>query len=72
LRPKETLQSRALQWLHEQHADDRLGDSENLSSVFPNGPDLSYEKLEFMVADSEGMLKFVFQFYLPTLSQFSS
>ena len=63
MQPKETLQLRALQWLYEQPANYQLGDSENLSSVFPNGPDLSYRKLDFMVADAEGVVHFVLQLY---------
>ena len=51
----EDLQSRALQWLHQQPADSRLERMEKLTSVLPTGPCLSGEWLDIIIADMEGM-----------------
>jgi hypothetical protein len=59
LEPEETLQPRALQWLHQQPVDGQLKETKNLSFIFPKGPDLSYDRLDIIVADAEGMLDFV-------------
>jgi len=55
VKPKENLQSRALQWLHEQPADSQLDEMTKLSLVFPDGPHRSDDdlKLDIIVADTE-------------------
>ena len=60
--PDATLQSRALQWLHEQLIDNQIKETQLLSSVFPNGPHGS--DLDIIVADTEGMIYSIFQLYL--------
>jgi hypothetical protein len=64
LEPTEGLQLRALQWLHEQPENAYLAETIPLASVFPDGPCLTYDKLDIIVADVEGMLYSVFQSYL--------
>ncbi|KAF8623060.1 hypothetical protein AX15_006528 [Amanita polypyramis BW_CC] len=53
LDPGEGLQSRALQWLHQQPADGHLSLMKSLKSIFPTGPCLSHERLDIIVADTE-------------------
>lgn len=60
--PAEDLKSRALQWLHQQ--DGQLLLTKKLASIFPSGPRLSDERLDIIVADTEGMLYSVLQSYL--------
>ena len=62
LSPRKTLQSRALQWLHQQPLDNQIEESETLLSVFPNGPHGS--DLDIIIADTEGMIYSIFQLYL--------
>ena len=62
LSPRKTLQSRALQWLHQQSVDNQIDKLETLSSVFPNGPHGS--DLDIIIADTEGMIYSIFQSYL--------
>ncbi|KAG5636817.1 hypothetical protein H0H81_006764 [Sphagnurus paluster] len=54
--PKESRQSRALRWLHEQPADSQLDEMKKLSSIFPNGPRGSDDKLDIIIADAEEMV----------------
>ena len=63
LQPREDLQLRALQWLHQQPADGHLQAMENLASIFPNGPCLTHNKLDIIVANVECMFYSVFQSY---------
>src|SRR5882724_2815368 len=49
LDPTEDLQSRALQWLHQEVGP--LPVTKKLASLFPNGPRLSDDKLDIIVAD---------------------
>ena len=65
--PANTRRDRALQWLHEQPADSHLKSEDNLKSIFPNGPHRSYDRLDIIVADAEGMLYSVFQCHLTDL-----
>ncbi|KDR71453.1 hypothetical protein GALMADRAFT_253758 [Galerina marginata CBS 339.88] len=54
--PRETLQSRSLQWLHEQPEGSQMNDMKKLSFVFPHGPhkcDHLNLKLDIIVADAE-------------------
>ncbi|KAF8329867.1 hypothetical protein F5887DRAFT_1003612 [Amanita rubescens] len=53
LDPRESLQSRVLQWLHEQPADGYLTVSWKLSSIFPTGLPLSDDRLDIIIADTE-------------------
>ena len=62
LAPRDTLKSRALQWLHRQPVDNQIEESETLSSVFPNGPHGS--DLDIIIADTEGMIYSIFKLYL--------
>ena len=62
--PTEDLKLRALHWLHQQPADGHLPVTKKLASIFPNGPRLSDDQLDIIVADTEGMLYSVFQSYL--------
>jgi hypothetical protein len=64
LDPTEDLKSRALQWLHQQPADGHLPLTKKLTSIFPTGPRLSDDRLDIIVADTEGMLYSVLQPYL--------
>lgn len=64
LKPKESLQSRTLQWLHQQPADRQLDETRNLSCVFPNGPHGSYDKLDIIVADGESAFFSILQYYV--------
>ena len=60
----EDLKLRALHWLHEQPGNAYLQETNVLASVFPDGPCLTHDKLDIIVADAEGMLYSVFQSYL--------
>jgi len=62
LSPDATLQSRALQWLHQQSVDNQIKEMQLLSSVFPNGPHGS--DLDIIIADTEGMIYSIFKLYL--------
>ncbi|KAF8962089.1 hypothetical protein BDZ97DRAFT_1156495 [Flammula alnicola] len=54
LDPREDLQSRALQWLHQQPANGHLEVIELLASFFPNGPRLSDDRrLDIIIANAE-------------------
>ncbi|KDR76199.1 hypothetical protein GALMADRAFT_210854 [Galerina marginata CBS 339.88] len=55
LEPEETLQSRALQWLHEQPADSQIKVMTKIGLAFPNGPHQSDDdlRLDIIVADAE-------------------
>jgi len=64
MEPTKGLQSRALQWLHEQLENAYVQETNVLPSVFPDGPCLTHDKLDIIVADAEGMLYSVFQSYL--------
>ncbi|KAF8335524.1 hypothetical protein F5887DRAFT_989005 [Amanita rubescens] len=56
LDPRESLQSRVLQWLHEQPADGYLTVSWKLSSIFPTGlPLVSDDRLDIIIANMEGI-----------------
>ena len=61
MQPREDLKSRALQWLHQQPADGHLQAMESLTSIFPNGPCPTHNKLDIIVADAEGMFYSVLQ-----------
>jgi hypothetical protein len=50
--------------LHEQPENAYLQEIDVLASVFPDGPCLTHNKLDIIVADVEGMLYSVFQSYL--------
>jgi len=56
LDPRESLQSRALHWLHQQPVDSHLPLTKKLTSIFPTGPHLSGEWLDIIIANTEGML----------------
>jgi hypothetical protein len=61
LSPREDLKLRALQWLHERPENAYLQETNNLASVFPDGPCLTHDKSDIIVADPEGMFYSVFQ-----------
>lgn len=66
LNPEENLQSRALQWLHEQPTNTQLNETKLLDLVFPNGPHpRKNSQLDIIVADLEGMLYSILRFYPP-------
>lgn len=58
LNPAEDLQLRALQWLHQQPVNDCITTTsrDEVKSLFPNGPSLSNDALDIIVADPESML----------------
>jgi hypothetical protein len=62
LDPTEDLQPRALRWLHQQ--DGHLPVTKKLTSLFPNGPGLSDDQLDIIVADVGGMFYSVLQSYI--------
>jgi hypothetical protein len=64
MEPTTCLQSRALQWLHKQPENAYLQGTDALASAFPNGPCLTHDKIDIIVADAEGMLYSVFPSYL--------
>ena len=61
MQPEEDLKSRALQWLHQQPADGHLRAMGSLTSIFPNGPCPTHDKLDIIVANAEGMFYSVLQ-----------
>ena len=65
--PREDLKSRTLQWLHGQPENAYLQETNDLASIFPDGPCLTHDKLDIIVADPEGMLYSVFQSCLTDL-----
>jgi hypothetical protein len=64
MEPAKGLQSLALQWLHKQPENAYLQEMNLLASAFPDGPCLTHDKLDIIVADAEGMLYSVFPSYL--------
>ena len=64
MEPVEDLQSRVLQWLHTQPENDYLQEMSLLASAFPDGPCLTQDQLDIIVADAEGMLYSVFPSYI--------
>jgi len=55
LDPKENLQLRALQWIHQQPADGHLNAMMQLTDIFPTGPSLPRKQLDIIIADTQGM-----------------
>ncbi|KAF8727267.1 hypothetical protein AX14_007435 [Amanita brunnescens Koide BX004] len=53
LDPKENLQLRALQWLHQQPADGHLSVMMQLTDIFPTGPPLPRKQLDIIIADTK-------------------
>ncbi|PPR07054.1 hypothetical protein CVT26_005255 [Gymnopilus dilepis] len=52
--PDETLQSRALQWLHEPPPDSQLEDDDGLYAIFEHGPHAVRDsKLDILIVDTE-------------------
>ncbi|KAJ3508829.1 hypothetical protein NLJ89_g5539 [Agrocybe chaxingu] len=53
LEPDESLQSRALLWLHQQPTNSQLKQTRRISTVFPSGPHPSDDKLDIIIADTD-------------------
>ena len=61
--PTEDLQSRALQWLHQQPAG-HLPVTKKLGSLFPNGPHPSDDQLDIIIVNADGMFYSALQSYI--------
>lgn len=56
MRPRESVHSRALQWLYKQPANSQLNPTNRLSEIFPNGPrSIKESTLDIIVSDVEGI-----------------